>query len=89
MTDVVCKFHIEGVERVPNAPPEYPGRIVTLWASYDPSLSEERRFSEATPSARMEAQITNPAALAFFTREDGTADVGKEVYMILTTEKPE
>lgn len=74
---------------VPGAPSEYPGRLISLWASYDSTLSEDRRFSEATPSGRLDTQITNPEAIKFFQKEDGSPDYEKEIYLILTTQKPE
>lgn len=89
ISEIVCKFHLENLMPVPGAPTEYPGMVVTLWASYDPTLNEDKRFSEATPSGRLEAHITNPSALEFFHKNDGSLDYEKDIYLILTSQKPE
>jgi hypothetical protein len=35
-------------------------------AQYDPTIPEDRRFSEATPSGTIRMQVNNPAAHEFF-----------------------
>jgi hypothetical protein len=42
------------------------GKTVKLTCVYDPSIPEDRRFSQATPNGSMELHITNPAALEQF-----------------------
>jgi hypothetical protein len=37
-----------------------------LVAQYDPELPEDVRYSKATPSGRIEMQVDNPPARAFF-----------------------
>ena len=41
-------------------------RTVVLEAQYDTTIAEDVRFAKATPSARIEMQVDNPAALAAF-----------------------
>ena len=40
---------------------------VKFYCQYDPSLPEDRRFSQATPSGEMTMNVDNPAAIANLT----------------------
>jgi hypothetical protein len=53
------------------------GKTIKLHCIYDPTIPEDRRFSEATPNGSMEIFVTNPAALEQFTK-------GKTFYVDFT-----
>jgi hypothetical protein len=45
----------------------YPGTQVKLYPIYDPTIPEDQRFSNATPSGGIDLFINNPAAEEQFT----------------------
>lgn len=58
------KFQLQEVRNVywnPNA------KVLVFGASYDRNIPEDVNYSKATPTARLEMQVDNPAALAQFT----------------------
>lgn len=52
-------------------------RTIVLEAQYDQSIPEDQRYSEATPSGRVEMFVTNPAAIEQF-------ELGKSFYLDFT-----
>jgi hypothetical protein len=57
-----CKFTVESVTHH-----AYGGRTVTLATHYDEALSkEDRAFSTATPSGKMQVDISNPKVFDVF-----------------------
>lgn len=65
-----CKFIVKSVTHH-----AYGGRTVSLETAYDAALSkEDRAFSNATPSGKMEVNIQNTAVF-------GTFEPGKYVYV--------
>lgn len=52
-------------------------KTLKFHASYDPSIPEDQRFQQATPSGTFEMQCDNPAALAQF-------EMGKQYYFDIT-----
>lgn len=89
MPEMICKVHLVNFTSILGAPVEYPGRLVSLWASHDSTLPEDKRLSGTIPTARFEAQINNPSLIPIFLKEDGSVDHGKEFYLTISTEKPE
>jgi len=89
MPEMICKVHLVNFAPILGAPEEYPGRLISLWASHDSTLSDDKRLSDILPTARFEAQINNPSLIPLFLREDGSVDHGKEFYLTISTEKPE
>jgi hypothetical protein len=69
-----CLFKVTSVEQFVK---DGVDRKVKLMAVYDPSIPEEQRFMEMTPSGNMEAYITNPEALK-------QIEIGKMFYVDLT-----
>jgi len=58
-------------------PHEGGAKTVRFHAEYDPSIPEDQRFSEATPSGSVELYVNNQAALAQF-------EQGKAYYLDFT-----
>lgn len=63
-----CKFRLTEVN----------GDRYVFTTVYDPSIPEDRRFCEATPSGRIEMLINNPVAQQFF-------EQGQDYYFDATT----
>lgn len=57
---VRAKFTVAEVTQISTAPN---GRRIVLMPLYDTSIPDDRRFSDATPSGRMEMFVNNPAAI--------------------------
>ncbi len=75
------KFRVTGIKEYSkyvnptNPQGSYETGLVILDAQYDPkNVPEDVNFAKATPSARVEMRIDNPAALAEFT-------LGREFYV--------
>jgi hypothetical protein len=54
---VRAKFKVTKV-----ATTEYPAKEVTLTPQYDPTIEEDRRFANTTPSGTIQLYIDNPPA---------------------------
>lgn len=52
-------------------------KTLKFTAQYDPSIPEDRRFQQATPSGSIEMQVDNPRAVEAFT-------LGKAYYVDFT-----
>lgn len=52
-------------------------KTLKFYASYDPSIPEDQRFSKATPNGSFEMTVDNPAAIAQF-------ELGKQYYFDIT-----
>ena len=50
---------------------------IRLAAQYDPSIPEDQRFMEATPSGELKFYVSNPAVIGGF-------EIGKNYYIDLT-----
>lgn len=52
-------------------------KTLKFYASYDPTIPEDQRFAQATPSGSFEMYVDNPAAIAQF-------EIGKQYYFDIT-----
>lgn len=56
---VVGKLQLNSVTSFPYTP----GKKINFQAIYDPSIPEDKRFMEASPSGSLEFFVNNPAAI--------------------------
>jgi hypothetical protein len=52
-------------------------KTLVFWPEYDRTIPEDQRFSDATPSGRLEMMVNNPAAIKQF-------ELGKSYYLDFT-----
>lgn len=71
---VRAKFILQEVTSVSYNPT---AKKLKFAAQYDPSIPEDQRFAEATPSGSMEFYCTNPVALE-------QLEIGKQYYLDLS-----
>jgi hypothetical protein len=63
---VRAKFAVLSIKEIKWSPKANSQFEVGLAAQYDPTIPEDQRFLEATPSASVTMTINNPEALAYF-----------------------
>jgi hypothetical protein len=61
VTKISESFYRDGVGTVHRR-----GVSITLTPQYDPSIEEDRRYAQATPSGEITLYVDNPPAIAYF-----------------------
>lgn len=70
-------MNIRAKVRVTEVTPHGTGQTVVLTPQHDTSIPEEQRFSQATPSGRLELQVENAFMVA-------ALSLGQEFYIDIT-----